>query len=260
LWGTLDIGPEALAAYPAFLSELASASGVFYAVCDRESHRLEAMRAGPDLHGAPDRIEALESAYWYNYFGHEFRDQVPVAALESFARVERSPDGLAVLLADSPGAANVARMQESWPVFRSQSPTAAFRPPVGIAFDDVWRVPPVSLSPRSPSQVVGPADAFIATVADEAMRFRAWAQQQGLQGGSPHELREFLKKNSAVVLDEWLKPAIAAYGEAVRAEIAGEWSVSRMLHRGEPVVRRRSRPWTARRVVLEALETLSSET
>jgi hypothetical protein len=55
-----------------------------------------------------------------------------------------------------------------------------------------------------------------------------------------------------------LLPAIAAYGELVRAELRGEWTPSRTLPSRELVVARRRHPWTRRRVLYEVLDALSA--
>jgi hypothetical protein len=90
-----------------------------------------------------------------------------------------------------------------------------------------------------------------------AARFEQWARSRGLAVPQTEEdFIQFFQEHEPVIRDEVLVPTIAAYGELVRRKMGGIWSKAVLLNRGEPVVAKPGRPWSARRVILEVLEGL----
>ena len=100
---------------------------------------------------------------------------------------------------------------------------------------------------------------FIARAPELRAQFDRWALQRGLIVTTSEELLEVIWRHSEELsIQEALLPAIAAYGERIRHEIAGQWAISNILLGGEPIIVRQHRPWSRRRVALEVLDTLSS--
>ena len=182
--------------------------------------------------------------------------------VSALARVDETEGGGVFLMTrESPeGPIPVEALQglaRAWPVFRDYEPKAGFPAPVHIDYSEVWGGAAPSLpEPRPPGALVGPPDEFIAAVAAHARRFHEWADGKGLSVRDEAEFRRVLQEHERIIRDELLVPAIAAFGEMVRARTGGVWKKSRILHRGEPMVMKPGQPWTARRVVLEVLEGL----
>ena len=78
----------------------------------------------------------------------------------------------------------------------------------------------------------------------------------GLALADEADFQEVFQQHEQVIRDELLVPAIAAYGEMLRAQTGAVWTTGSLLHRGEPVLAKPGRPWTARRVIVEVLEGL----
>lgn len=108
------------------------------------------------------------------------------------------------------------------------------------------------------ASTVGPADDFIASVPAHAQRFHEWALAKGLTPKTEEDFQRIFEEHESIIRDELLVPTIAAYGEAVRAKMGGVWRKAELLHRGEPIVAKSGRPWTARRIILEVLKGLES--
>lgn len=101
---------------------------------------------------------------------------------------------------------------------------------------------------------VGDSSQFIAQVPELRATFDAWARQRELKVSTSEELLEAIWRNADDFSSrELILAAIAAYGELVRKETGGDWTISRKLPDREPVV-------ADRRVVLDVLEILSSST
>ncbi len=79
---------------------------------------------------------------------------------------------------------------------------------------------------------------------------------RGLSARTEDDYARIFAEHEAIIRDELLVPAVAAYGEMVRTRIQGIWRKSSLFQRGEPVIARPGRPWTSRRVVLEVLDLL----
>lgn len=301
VWATLNIRREELPAIRGVLGKLTGVVQTSYGICDTEtvrqiptrrswpglifpSLRRPPMADEPHTYETEGVVSALHDFYWWNYFGPEYRAQLPLtdAVRAAAFELEELDDGGLVLLTrrspkDPVDPECLAVLAREWPVFRKYDKKAGFKPPVRIDYSQVWNLPAPELPAlRLPRETVGPPDEFIANVPSHARRFVAWAQSQGLappgdqnylqvlQGGlkllrkrkpwqpeGPEEdFFQVLREHEAVIRDELMVPAIAAYGELVRARIGGVWRKS-ILHRGEPVVVRPGRPWTSRRVILE---------
>jgi len=171
--------------------------------------------------------------------------------------------GLLVVTRDNPeaptDATRLATLAKEWPVFRDYDPKASLPRAVRIDYADVWAAP----GPRQPDRVapatfVGRPDEFIAGVEAHARRFHEWARARGLALADEADFHRVFQQHEQVIRDELLVPAIAAYGEMLRAQTGAVWRTGRLLHRGEPVLAKPGRPWTARRVILEVLEGLEA--
>jgi hypothetical protein len=216
----------------------------------------------------PDGIDTYVSQgiffdlFWWNYFGPEYSAWTtvngPIASLVAGTRGH--PDGAAVVetrqaptsLIDTKV---ITEAVAQWPVFLRWNPRAA-----RVADIDYWEVRRLAAAPppvdRKVADFVGPADAFIASVSENAKRFMEWAVANGAEPKTEEEFRQLFREKYAVILDQYLVAAIAAYGEVVRRKTGGEWAKAWLFGRGEPVVGRRGRPWSRRRVIFEALEAL----
>lgn len=264
LWGTLKVKDDELSDLVRVLDELGVVSGTTYGVCDLESVRQESMRTAPDFHASDDSVSALHALYWYNYFGPEYREALTITEPTKGSVAElRDLEGgaLRLLLAPAPKVATdparVSAVTREWPFFRKYDRKAGFKRPVRIDYSDVWNLPPRALEVGPARALVGPPDAFIASVASHADRFRQWVRSKGLaEPSSEEDFITIFQAHGAIIRDELLVPAIAAYGELVRTKIGGVWKKAELLHRGEPVVAKPGRPWSARRVILEVLEGL----
>ena len=264
LWGTLGVEEHELPDLVSVLDELAVVSGTTYGVCDLERVRQESMRTAPDIHTSGDSVSALHALYWYNYFGHEYRDALAITepTKGSVAQLREFEGGaLRLLLAPGPKVATdpvrLSTLTREWPFFRQYDSKASFKRPVRIDYSEVWSLAPRAMEVGPVRDVVGPPDAFIASVASHADRFRDWVRSKGM--AQPSREEDFIiifQAHEAVIRDQLLVPAIAAYGELVRTKMGGVWRKAELLHRGEPVVAKPGRPWGARRVILEVLEGL----
>jgi len=264
LWGTLKILDHELSDLVPVLDELALVSGTTYGVCDLETVRQESMRTTPDIHVSGDSVSALQALNWYNYFGPEYREELAITEplRDSVAELREIEGGaLRLLLAPMPkiaiDPARVSAVAKEWPFFRKYDRKAGFKRPVRIDYSEVWGLAPRVLEVGSVRELVGPPDAFISSVASHADRFREWVRSKDL--AEPRSEEAFItifQAHEAIIRDELLVPAIAAYGELVRTKMGGVWKKAELLHRGEPVVAKPGRPWSARRVILEVLEGL----
>lgn len=263
LWGTLKVKDEELPEFTGVLDEIAAVSGTTYGVCDLEAIRLESMRVAPDLYGSGDEVSAFHALYWYNYFGTEYRPALPVTeALRTQANVTEPGGGaLRLLLGTKPeitgDPARIAAVKSEWPFFRKYDSKAAFERPIRIDYSAVRSLAPRALELGSLRELVGPPDAFIGSVGAHAERFREWVRSKGLaEPRSEEDFVAIFQAHEAIIRDELLVPAIAAYGELVRIRVGGVWKKATLVNRGEPVIAISGRPWTARRIIREVLEAL----
>lgn len=261
MWGTLKVSGQDLSQLRALLNELCVVTRATYAVGDQETIRTASLLANEvDKYESEGLVSALHALHWWNYFGPEYREELPVtdgvrAAAAEVEEVEGG--GLAVITRRSPkdpvDSQGVAALADEWPVFRKYNAKAGFKTPIRIDYSQVWDLP-APVSKEGPVRdVVGPPDKFIASVPTHARRFIEWTQSKGLSPKTEEDFLQVLQEHDAVIRDELLVPAIAAYGELVKARMDGAWKKS-ILHRGEPVVVKPGKPWTARRVILEVLE------
>lgn len=265
LWGSLTVSNADVAELTVALDRLAVVSGTTYGLADLASVRQAAMRRAPDLHGSGDALFALQSLHWYNYFGREIgqalaRGPAVSEAVTEIRDVER--DAFRVLLGQKPEASldagRVRVIAAQWPCFREYDTRASFEPPIRIDYSQAWGLPAPDTRALSLRELVGPADEFIAIAPRHAAKFNEWARSAPAAVETEDDFRRVFRQHEALIRDELLVPAIAAYGEMVRRQIGGIWQKSRFLHRGEPVVGRPGRPWSQRRVLLEVLEALAA--
>jgi hypothetical protein len=266
MWGDLTIPRTDLAAVRRLLGELRVATDLTYAVCDKEAmRRTVSGNSEPHNYEAEGVVNAVHDLYWWNYFGPEYREHLPLtdAVRAAATEVEQFEDGgLVVVTRRSPkdpiDPERIAALAREWPVFRKYDKKAGFEPPVRIDYSAVWSLPaPTNIEPQPIGTTVGPADEFIASVATHAARFEEWARERRLAVPRTEEdFARLFQEHEAIIRDELLVPTIAAYGEAVRKKMGGVWSKAVLFNRGEPVVVKPGRPWSARRVILEVLEGL----
>ena len=261
MWGTLKVSGQDLSQLRALLTQLCVVTRATCAVGDQETIRTASLLANEvDKYESEGLVSALHALHWWNYFGPEYREQVPVTDGVRAAAVEVEEvegGGLVVITRRSPkdpvDSQRVAALAREWPVFRKYDHKAGFKTPVRIDYSQVWDLPAPASKEGPVREVVGPPDEFIASVPTHARRFNEWAQGKGLSPKTEEDFLQVLQEHDAVIRDELLVPAIAAYGELVRARMGGVWRKS-MLHRGELVVVKPGKPWTARRVILEVFE------
>jgi len=264
LWGTWQVAGHELADIVTVLGELATVTGTTYGVCDLEAVRQVSMRSEPDTYETQGNVGALRQLFWWNYFGTEYRRELAVTDdLRRAAAnlVELEGGGLVVVTRPKPNdpvdQARLTIVAKLWPVFRKHDQKARFRTPVRIDYSQVWGLPSPRTRVTSVREIVGPPDEFIASVAAHAERFREWMRGKRLgEPQSEEALIAILQKHEQFIRDELLVPAIAAYGELVRQKTGGAWKKATLVNRGEPVVVKPGRPWSARRVILEVLKGL----
>lgn len=266
-WGTLTVSGQDLPQLRALLTDLCVVTRATYAVGDEESIRTASLLANEvDKYESEGLVSALHALHWWNYFGPEYREQLPLTDGVRAAAVEVEEvegGGLVVVMRESPNKGpvdpeRIAAVAREWPVFRNYNKKAGFKKPVRIDYSAVWGLPgPTGLEPQPIATTVGPPDQFIASVATHASRFEQWARSRGLAVPQTEEdFIQFFQEHELIIRDEILVPTIAAYGELVRKKMGGIWSKAVLLNRGEPVVVKPGRPWSARRVILEVLEGL----
>lgn len=257
VFGSVDVAPEGLEEMASCLVDLSMHVGASYAVCD-----LDGTAFSPS-----DGIDTYVSRgiffdlFWWNYFGPEHAGALALndRIASGVARTEvLSNGGIVVVTRGSPTTPvdkqKVQAIAAEWPVFLKWNAKAESR---RIDYSEIRSLPaaPVSLE-RKIADFVGPADEFIVSVPEKARRFMEWAAAKGIPPKTEEDFRRLFRENRSVIRDEFLVPAIAAYGEAVRQTINGEWTKARWFAHGEPVVGRVGRPWTRRRVIYEVLEAL----
>lgn len=257
--GTLGVTSQQCLDLKDVLAELCVLAGAVYACCD--------LRAVVDadtrlIGGMLYREQAFVGVYWFNYFGPEYREGLKIdETIRAHATDVREPSngGLIVLLGATPEGrdeANAKVIAERWPVFQKYRPGAKFRNPIVIDYSEVRALEGAPSAVTTIASTVGPAGEFIVSVSAHAERFYAWAGSKGLSLKTEQDFQRIFQEHESVIRDELLVPAIAAYGEMVRAKMGGVWRKAELFHRGEPVVAKPGRPWTARRVILEVLEGL----
>ncbi len=261
MWGTLKVSGKDLSQLRALLNELCMVTRATYAVGEQEAIRTASLLANEvDKYETEGLVSALHALHWWNYFGPEYGEQLPVtdgvrAAATEVEEVEGG--GVVVITRLSPKDPvqpdRVAALAREWPVFRKYDQKAGFKTPVRIDYSQVWELAAPASKEGPVREVVGPPDEFIASVSTYARRFNEWAQSRGLSPKTEEDFLLVLGEHVAVIRDELLVPAIAAFGELVRAKMGGVWRKS-ILHRGEPVVMKPGKPWTARRVIVEVFE------
>ncbi len=262
IFGSVKVSAEEVSALESLLLDLCLEAGSSYAVCDLEGAQY-VLEDGTDPYLARGTPRDL---YWWNYFGPEYGTTlIPNDRIRSnVARMEALSSGAIVVVTRSVPTSAVDRkkvqtLAAEWPVFLQWSSEAASG--VQIDYAEIRSLPaaPRPLE-RKIADFVGPADAFITSVSEHARRFMEWAAANGAEPKAEEDFRRLFREKHDVILDQHLIPAIAAYGEAVRRRINGEWTKARIVGRGEPVVGRPGRPWSRRRVIYEVLEALQEET
>jgi hypothetical protein len=262
VWGTLKVAEGELDDLVHALDLLAASAGTTYGTCDLKAIRDQAMRTAPDWCESGGVVAALRTLYWYNYFGDELAQHAPLdGSVGAKPGLVRLPGGIRWLTRTSPSvpidAENLRVLAGAWPVFTEFDEAARFRNPVKIDYAEVWSGPDPVVGPRPVRDIVGQPAQFIDQAKALADKFHDWAKARGQRIESEDDLRRIFRQHEAVIRDEVLVPAIAAYGELIRRGMDGVWGQAQILHRGEPIVSKRGRPWIRRRVVREALEALS---
>lgn len=265
MWGTLKVSGRDLSQVRALLTDVCVLTRATYGLCDQDTIRTASLLANEvDKYESEGLVSALHALHWWNYFGPEYREQLPVTGAVRAAAVEieeTEGGGRVVITRRSPkdpvNSERMPALTREWPVFRKYDPTAGFQTPIRIDYSEVWGLP-APVSKEGPIRdAVGPPDEFIASAATHAARFEQWASGRGLAVPQTEEdFVQFFQEHEPIIRDEVLVPTIAAYGELVRKKMGGVWSKAVLFNRGEPVVVKPGRPWTARRVILEVLEGL----
>jgi hypothetical protein len=256
--GRLALEPQQCSDLKDVLSELCVVAGAIYACCDREAD------IDADSHligGMLYREQAFVGVYWFNYFGREYRESLKVDDTIRLhtGEVRESSEGLCLILGATPvdrDEGSAKAIAERWPVFQKYRPGARFSGSITIDYGEVRGLKKPRSALASIASTVGPADDFIATVSTHAERFHEWARSKGLSPKTERDFQKLFQDHEQIIRDELLVPTIAAYGELVRTKMGGVWRKAELLHRGEPVVAKPGRPWSARRVILEVLEGL----
>ena len=115
-------------------------------------------------------------------------------------------------------------------------------------------------SPPPPSSIVGDVEEFIAAASSHADEFVRWGQSRGLQDGLPPEaLAEWMWNHREEIGERWsemLRPAVAAYGQALRrSDPRAVWA----KRRADVVVEVPGRPWTRTWVAREVHDNVFSD-
>lgn len=255
--GRLAVEPEQCSGLKDVLSALSVVAGSIYACCDREtSIDADSQLIGGMLY----REQAFVGVYWFNYFGREYREALKVddTIRRHASEVRELGEGLCLILGASPtdwDEASARAIAEQWPVFQKYRPGARFVRPIAINYGEIRGLEKPRSALATIASTVGPADDFIASVSTHAQRFHEWARVKGLSPKTEGDFQRIFEEHESIIREELLVPAIAAYGEAVRAKMGGVWRRAELLHRGEPMVGKPG-PWTARRIILEVLEGL----
>jgi hypothetical protein len=261
VFGVTEASTDELHELERLLIDLCVESNSSYAICDLETARFQ-LEDGTDPYISRGLFLDL---YWWNYFGSEYAKTLVVSARvdSSAVRTTSLPHGATTVLTRSSPTEVVEKQRiqaiaAEWPVFLRWNRKA--QRSVDVNYSEVRTLAPAPVpAKRKIVDFVGPADEFISSVPEHARRFMEWATTKGLQPKTEDDFRRALRENRSVIRDEYLAPAVAAYGEAVRQRLNGEWTKALWFGRGEPVVGRVGRPWSRRRVIYEVLEALEEE-
>jgi len=258
--GRLVVEPEECSGLKDVLSALCVVARAIYACCDREA----AIDADSRLIGGMlYREQAFVGVYWFNHFGREYREALKVddTIRRHASEVRESGEGLCVMLGATPAnrdEASAKAIADQWPVFQRYRPGARFARSIAIDYGEIRGLEKPRSALATIASTVGPVDDFIASVSTHAQRFHEWARAKGLSPKTERDFQRIFEEHEPIIRDELLVVAIAAYGEAVRSTMGGVWKKAELFHRGEPIVVKPGRPWTARRIILEVLEGLDA--
>jgi hypothetical protein len=258
LIGRISVEPQHCSSLKELLAELCVITGAIYACCDLEATIDADSRF---VGGMLFREQAFVGVYWFNYFGREYREALKVdeAIHHHATEVRELGEGLCLTLGATPEEreeASAKGIAEHWPVFQRYRPGTKFANAVAIDYGEIRGLEKPRSAVTTIGSTVGAADDFIASVHIYAQQFHEWARTKGLSPKTEGDFQKIFQEHEPFIRDELLVPAIAAYGETVKAKMGGVWRKAELFHRGEPVVARPGRPWTARRVILEVLEGL----
>lgn len=261
IFGTVKLPSDQLSLFQDVLARLCALGAGSYAYCDLAT---AATTASDGTDPYLSRRVPFD-LYWWNLFGPEYAGLLSVdeAIRLNVSRIESVMGGALIVVTRPSPALNVdlskiGQVAKTWPLFLRWNPKAAIS--VNIDYSEIRNLPP----PRVPGEpgiesIIGPANEFIASVPEKAQHFLDWAGSKGLRPESEDDFRQLFREYEAVIRDEYLVSAIAAYGEAVRKRLDGEWGKGILFGRGEPVVGRPGKPWSRRRIVHEALRALQGE-
>lgn len=258
LFGSTQVSSEGLSVLDSLLVDLAMLVGSSYAICDLET-------AGFSPADGTDPYVAkglFFDVFWWNYFGPEYKEALPlndeIRTAATRARVLSNGAIVLITRGDPREKVNDERVRKiaaCWPLFLRWNPRAISK--VAIDYSEIRGLaPPAPVVEKRIVDFVGSADEFIGSVSVNSQRFLEWAATKGIRPVTEDDFRKLFRQFEPVIRDELLVPAIAAYGEALRSRLSGEWSKSWLFGRGEPVVGRPGKPWSRRRVVAEVLEAL----
>jgi hypothetical protein len=256
--GVATVGKRELGGIVDVLKDTCAWAKAVYAYCDEKAVTDRDIQSA---NGSLFRENGFFGLYWFNYFGPEFSNAMPLTnGVATVARVEVADGGGRVLLlGEVPGSLlddNARLIADGWPFFAKYQRGAEFRPSVEIDYSALRGLDAPRSREEAVAAVVRDADGFIASVPVLADRFHQWTQSKGIAIATADDFSRVFRDHEAAIRDEFLLPAIAAYGEFIRARSGGVWTKAKFFHRGEPVIARRGRPWSNRRVVYEVLVAL----
>lgn len=262
--GAIECSAGRLPELIVLLRDLSQIVGATYGFCDLQQLVDPGTHLDPKARPTYAPYLHFPGLYWYNHFGPEYRANLAVDdSIRSLVSIiEQVEDGGLVVMTrsspqDPPNGERLAAISASWPFFFDRNPGGRFRRPVSIDYSEIRNLPAAERrAPLPPRALIGDPDEFIASVAARARSFTEWIEKRGHSATTEEEYLRLFQKYEAIIRDEMLVPALAAYGELVRARMGGIWRKATFFNRGEPVVVRPGRPWTTRRVILEVLEGL----
>lgn len=167
-----EISPTEVPSLPARLTELCTLVGATYALFD-QVECIDSDKWPMGMH--PITPNAVYSLYWFNWFGREYKGELPIGdeVSKSVWKLERQSDGATlILLSEQPEPQHQTQVlktiSKAWPFFLSLQKNAHFIAPIDVDLSEIRSCQP------PPGQYFLEGGARISTAA----RFR-WLNENG---------------------------------------------------------------------------------
>ncbi len=261
LAGDLDVASEASRHLRELMAQLCETVDALYGACDLERIFLNDAEISASR-GDPSRW--LIRPYWFNYFGAEYSDQIPKGPLvEAGATVNEARGGATRLLLEEDPTAVKEEARQSiakvWPVFLRYDDKARFHHAIEADLTAIRGMKPPASNEDTILDVVGDPRAFLSSVSTRRLEGARWVSERGRSVRHSREALQVARRFESELRDEpeKLLNVMAVYGELVREECHGSWTIGRLHYRGEPVLRYGTFGLRVRPVVREFFEAIS---